>query len=421
MSVTSGNGGRLDLHNGRLRRRPDDTSAEQQGRTGGGAGEPALAEEVFRLFPYGIMVLDAAGSAVAANAEAEELLGGTLGTTACCCNLFGCGRRGTPLEAACLTELVRERAARLPEVRLDLMRPGGSGAVWVTAAPLGGTRNRIVVQLRAADSRDRRRRTAPHWTRGAQLRIVALGRTRVESREGPIGGAWLEQRPGQLLKYMVCNRGRVVTVEELANAFWPDAGKRALGSVRHYVHELRDRLEPERTKRVPSSFVLARQGGYTFDRNRVSFDLDEFEEQARRGLAEQASGNHDPARALLEAALDLYGGDLFAEDPYEVWTLDERDRLRELAARGLRALADIAAAAGELDDAHEQIARLAALEPYDMETQRELIRSFVRRGRRSEATRRFNALRARMLHEFGEEPDFDLADLAAKPAARLHG
>jgi DNA-binding SARP family transcriptional activator len=217
-----------------------------------------------------------------------------------------------------------------------------------------------------------------------------------------------------VLKYLVCNRHRVVTAEELAGAFWPDAGRRALSSVRHYVHELRDRLEPDREKRVPSSFVAARQGGYTLLRSRVTIDLDDFERDSRGGLAAFDRGDARQARELLAAAQALYGGDLFAEDPYDFWTLDERDRLRELSARGLRALAQIAEEAGELDVAHEQLSRLAALEPYDMGTQRELILSFLRLGRRSEASRRFSALRARMLHEFSEEPGFGLGELSAE-------
>ena len=408
----------MDAQEGRERERPVTASAHNRMAGDLTAANSVLAEEIVRLFPYGILVLDAAGTVVAANREAEDLLGEPVAQGACCCNLFGCGRRDSPLAGVCLSKLALERGSRLPEVRLDLTG-SPEGAVWVTAAPLGDGGARLVVHLRAADPRDRRRRTAPHWTQGPQLRIHALGRTRVESQEGPIGGAWLEQRPGQLLKYLVCHRHRVVTVEELAGAFWPDAGRRALGSVRHYVHELRDRLEPERKKRRPSSFVVARQGGYTFDRKRVSVDADDFEADARGGLAAYDGGDLEPAREQLEAALALYGGDLFAEDPYEVWALDERDRLRELAARSLRTLAKIAEQAGELELAHEQLARLAALDPYDLEIQRELILSLLRRGRRSDASRRYSALRARLLHTFGEEPDFDLTQLASEPRARL--
>jgi DNA-binding SARP family transcriptional activator len=412
-----GNGGPMPSDNGRMRVRPGG-SATAQGRLNSTADDGLLADEVFRLFPYGILVLDASGAVVAANLEAEELLGEAYDRTACCCNLFGCGRRGTALAGLCLTQLARSRRRRLPEVRLTLPGDGGK-AVWLTAAPLGEDASRIVVQLRAADPKDRRRRTKPHWTRGPRLRVVALGRTRVESREGPIGGAWLEQRPGQLFKYLVCNRHRVVAAEELATSIWPDAGRSALGSVRHYVHELRDRLEPDRRKRAPSSFVIARQGGYTLDRNKVLIDIDEFEEPARAGLAAFRRGDVEEAGPKLERAISLYGGDLFAEDPYAVWALQERDRLRELAASGLRVLAELAERAGDHDGAHDHLKHLAELEPYDMESQRQLIRSSLRLGRRSEAARRYTALRAKLLHEFGEEPDFELADLAEDSRSQL--
>jgi DNA-binding SARP family transcriptional activator len=409
--------GPMDSENGRTRGRPGGFATGQEALNTT-AGDGVLADEVFRLFPYGILVLDASGAIVAANYEAEGLLGEAFGNAACCCNLFGCGRQGSPLAGLCLTELARSRRRRLPEVRLTLPADGGK-AVWLTIAPLGADASRIVVQLRAADPKDRRRRTKPHWTRGPQLHLVALGRTRVESREGPIGGAWLEQRPGQVFKYLICNRHRVVTVEELATSIWPDSGRSALGSVRHYVHELRDRLEPDRRKRRPSSFIVARQGGYTLDRNKVVIDIDEFERGAKAGLAAFRRGDLEVAAAELDAALSLYGGDLFAEDPYDVWALQERDRLRELAASALRVLAGLEQGSGDHDAAHDHLSRLAQLEPYDLESQREMIRSSLRLGRRSEAARRYAALRARLLHQFGEEPGFELADLAEDPLSQL--
>jgi DNA-binding SARP family transcriptional activator len=382
--------------------------------------EEGLAENVFRLFPYGILVLGPRGAVLAANAEAREVLinqPDEEGVDLTCCDLFGCRSVAGPLENACITELALTNGTRLPEMRLDLPREGGSA--WVTAARLGEEGGRIVLEVRRGDPRDRRRRTQPHWSGNAELRIGALGRTRIESREGPMGGAWLEQRSGQILKLLVCERRRVVPAEAIAGAIWPDAGPNALGSVRHFVHELRDRLEPGREKRSPSSFVISRQGGYTLDRARVRVDADQFERYVRGGLEAFRAGDIVAARTSLGDGLALYEGDLFAEDPYAVWAIPERDRLRDLASRALRVLTELELSARDLAAADVHVRRLAELEPYDTTIQRQLIEVCLQQGRRSEGYRRYSALRLRMLHDFGEELDFEFSELVGEEPAQL--
>ena len=390
-------------------------------RTSSGPGlevDGSLAGEVLRLFPHGILVLDRAGAVLKANSPARALVGGEpdadLGGRTCC-DLLGCGSTD-PLAEACLTELALERDGRLPELRIDL--PSGRGAVWVSAARLGD-RARVVLEVRPGDPRDRRRRTEPHWTGPPELRIAALGRTRVESREGPIGGAWLEQRPGQILKLLVCERHRVVPADAIATAIWPDAGPRAVKSLRQAVHELRCHLEPGRPARMPSSFVVLRQGGYALDARRVRIDADDFERHVGAGLRAFSGSNMSSAARGLRQGLELYEGDLFAEDPYADWAVAERDRLRELAARALRILGEIALREGNAAVATLDFTRLAAFEPYDQPVHRRLIEALLLDGRRSEAHRRYTALRARMLRDFGEDLDFDFSDLARPEADQL--
>ncbi len=89
----------------------------------------------------------------------------------------------------------------------------------------------------------------------------ALGRTRLESETAPVAGEWLGHRPGQLLKYLVCERGRVVTHDELLEVFWPNAGRAGATSVRQAIHTLRDRLEPGRPKGKPSGYVSRAPAG----------------------------------------------------------------------------------------------------------------------------------------------------------------
>ena len=47
-----------------------------------------------------------------------------------------------------------------------------------------------------------------------------------------------------------------------------------------------------------------------------------------------------------------------------------------------------------------------------MDIQKEFLEVCIRRGRRTEALRRYSVIRERMRREFGRDPDFTLADLA---------
>jgi DNA-binding SARP family transcriptional activator len=297
----------------------------------------------------------------------------------------------------------------LPEIRIDAMPGSSVSALWVTAAALGEA-DQVLLHLRPGDARDRRRRSEPHWLDGPQLRISAFGRTWVDSREGPLGGQWLQQRPGLLLKYLVVERNRVVHAEEIAEALWPGAGRQSVNNVRHFMHALRQKLEPERPRGAESSFVVTVQGGYALDRRRVRIDADEFEQAARDGMAAVRQGEHDVALERLEHALALYRGDLAEDEPYAEWAYEERDRLHGMACRALRELSRIRLDRDDLAGAAAALGRLAELEPYDADAHRSLLAVWIAQGRRTEATRRYAAYKARMAREFGEEPGFELSE-----------
>jgi DNA-binding SARP family transcriptional activator len=373
---------------------------------------------VFERFPSGIIVVDFAGRVVGHNASARGLLGAALERSPLRCDdLFGCRRPGTPLEGACITALALERPGPLPEMRLDVeTHPGQTVGVWVTAASIGGADAAVVFQLRAGMLGDRRRRTEPHWMGGAELRVFTLGRTRVESGEGPMGGEWLAHRPGELFKYLVTERGRIVPLEELVDAFWAHAGRGGATNVRQAVHSLRERLEPRRIKHAPSAFIQARKGGYELDQENVWIDAEEFEAAARAGLDALRRSDLEVVRPALERAAQLYRGDFLADEPYAEYALAERDRLRDLAGQVLRALARVEREADNLDLTTEHLQRVAELEPLDLDAQRDLLAVLVERGRHQEAARRYEVVRRRYRRAFGEDPELQLTDIVADPA-----
>jgi len=386
-------------------------------RLNGGAparSHASIEREIFERFPYGLLVLDGDGRVVRSNEQAARLISAAgLGEDAdlTCCSLLGCRTPNTVLDAACVTDLALNGEAPMPEVRVDVRSPTGLSAVWVTAAAIGESGSRVVLQLRPGVAGDRRRRTSSHWMTGAQLRIRTLGRTEVELAEGPIGGAWLGQRTGQLLKYLVAERQRAVTVDEIGESIWPGSEYAVGASVRYYVHALRRKLEPQRGRREPSAFITARAGAYRLDLDNVQIDADEFEAHVTAGLA-AAESDPQAAAAEFEQGLAIYRGDFLADLPYAEWAMSERHRLHELACMGLRNLADIRLELRLVDSAARALERLAALQPFDEDVHRRLMELDIMRGRRSDAVRRYDALRCRLRRTFGHDPDFTLASLS---------
>ena len=370
------------------------------------------AAVIYERLPYGLVVVDGQGNVLSANPAAVEMSwrSGTAAPPTVCHEVYACRRPDGPCHHGCLAQRAAQAGETLPEIRINTLSGSPVSAVWVRATPLEvGTG--VLLHLRPGDARDRRRRSDPHWIKGPELTIKALGRIRVDSREGPLGGNWLQQRPGQILKYLICERDRVVQADEIAEALWPYGGRQALSSVRHFIHGLRDKLEPGRSRRAGTPFIVTVRGGYAINRRHVRIDADLFAQAGRDGLSALESGEGDRAYELLELAMSLYRGDLFEDEPYAEWVMPERDRLRALATDSLRALTTVALSRGEQATAVKYLDRLAEFEPFDSDVQRDLMRVLLDSGRRSEAMRRYSTFRARLAKEFDAEPGFSLSEL----------
>ncbi len=382
---------------------------ERRGRRDPSSAKRPRARGLFERFPEGLVLVGEGRRVVSMNRRARALLGldsppdDSEALTCCevvCDAAVGAGAPGE----RCLTEPML-RARDSTGAPRTLLRRGGD-ALEVTISRLDAEDVRVLLQVApAADE-------APAVSAEAELRVRTLGRFAVEGAGRESGDEWTEQRPGLLLKYLACERHRVAPSDRIAEALWPRAPRReALASLRHYVHVLRRRLEPDRGGRGASSFVETHRGGYRLDPKRVWVDATEFELRAGRGLGLHAEGERGLARPLLESAVGLHRGEFLPDEADEDWALEERERLHGIVARACEALVASDLAAGDLDSAGEHARRLADLEPLDIDVQRQLIEIWLEQGRRSDATRRFEVLRTRTLREFGEEPGFTLSDL----------
>jgi DNA-binding SARP family transcriptional activator len=394
----------------------DDSGTHARSRPGPPAGPGALPYgRLFEGSPWGLLVTRPDGGVVGANRTARRMLGDVAGRPgARCCELLGCGAPGTPLAQGCISGLAAGLPEPLPEVRVDLPRVLGGGAlnsVWVVGARLEGDGELVLLQLRPGGAGDRRRRSAPQWGTEPRLTIRCLGPTVIEGGSGSLGGSWLGHRPGRLFKYLVLRRGHVVPVDELLEALGGEDRRNTPGSIRQAVYVLRERLEPLRPRHEPSAFVGARHGGYGLQTANAWVDLDEFEAHARKGARALSVGDRTGAERHLSAAVALCRGELMSEEPYSEWVLPERDRLRGVASECRRSLSQIRLDAGDVPGATRHLLALSELEPLDLELQKELLALMLREGRHSEAERRLEIIRRRFRHTFGEEPDLDLSAL----------
>ena len=284
---------------------------------------------------------------------------------------------------ACLTRGALAAGGPLEEVQVNLPPHSPAELAWVTVSLLGGDAGAIF-HVRADDSEATQSVGAP--VAAGRLRVFAFGRTRVESSAaGSIGGEWIEQRPGQVLKYLICSRGRR-RGRQIAQALWPETDARALSSVRYCTRSALS-LEPTRareSRRASSSPGAAD----SLNTQRVWVDATEFEELVATASRALAAGERETALHRLEPATNLYRGDFLADEPYAEWALAERDRFQELAGRVLRALIELRLAVDDLEGAARHARRLADTEPYDNDAQRRHIELSLRRSRRTEAVRR---------------------------------
>jgi two-component SAPR family response regulator len=364
-----------------------------------------LLSDVFDVFPAGIVVASADGRVLTWNPAAAALLGEEIEAGVACCQVFGCGPPGTSVAHGCLTELAATRGARPLEFIVEPpARPGTRVAVMVS--PLNGSSGGAMlfeVRVATASAEHVGVRPTPDT-----IRIRSLGESVVETAAGEIRADWLDQRAGRLLKFLVAHRYTPVHADAIAEALWPRARTDTTTTVRHFVHALRDKLEPGRGRYGSSLFVLARNGGYLLNPERVSVDADDFERDARAGMIGLAA-HDDDALERLRTALRVYRGDFLADERFEDWAIIERERLRDIATQTLRALAT------ETDDDAEAavyLERLADMEPLDVDVNRDLIRVWLRQGRRGRAIRHYRTLQSRLIREFGERVNFDLSELA---------
>src|SRR5262245_2911579 len=231
----------------------------------------------------------------------------------------------------------------------------------------------------------------------ARLTLTLLGgfRARLGSGAPPLT---LPTRKAQaLLAYLAVPPGPAYPRERLASLLWGSTVETtARTSLRQTLYAIRKSLrgaDPQPLQMHADAVAL--------DPAAVSVDVEVFVERMAAAT---------PA-ALVEG-LALYEGDFLEgltvqEPPFEDWLLAQRDRLRELALRGLGHLLAHQRAAGATEAAVRTAQRLLGLDPIQEPVHRALMQLYVDTGQRGAALRQYQLCVMTLQRELRAEPDAD--------------
>jgi ATP/maltotriose-dependent transcriptional regulator MalT/DNA-binding SARP family transcriptional activator len=233
--------------------------------------------------------------------------------------------------------------------------------------------------------------------RPGAVRVQVLGEFRVLRGGQPVPTTdWQSRKARDLVKILVCRRGRPAPRGVLMAELWPDEDADRLGNrMSVALSTARSVLDPERVH-GPHHLIVAEDGAVRLDVERIAVDVEQFFADAEAGLALSRAGRSREAAERLVRAEAAYRGDVLDAELDADWAVPLREEARATYLQVARVLAADARAAGEHDAAVRLLLRVLARDRFDEPAYLDLVRVLARAGRHGEARRQYREYTARM-------------------------
>lgn len=231
----------------------------------------------------------------------------------------------------------------------------------------------------------------------ASLEIRLLGPFRVSVQgEAVDESRWARKKARTLVKLLALEPGRELLRDVLIERLWPELdAEQGLNNFHKTLHAARRALEPDLKPGAVSAYLVTQDQKVALRAPGDLFiDADEFEKRARASLASQEPGDY-------AAALELYAGELLAEDRYEDWASVRRDKLANLHQEVLVRYA----AVRESDVAIELLEQAVAAMPGNENAHRQLMRLHALAGNRHLAVAQYRQCAEALRRDLDAEPE----------------
>ncbi|WP_328606450.1 AAA family ATPase [Amycolatopsis sp. NBC_00345] len=201
-----------------------------------------------------------------------------------------------------------------------------------------------------------------------------------------------------VLARLLVAHGRVVPVDALVDALWPEPRPGAVGALQTFVAALRRVLEPDRAPRTPARLLVTEAPGYALRLPSDAVDAWRFEAAVRSGEG-------------IEEALRWWRGPAYAEFADEPWARPEAARLEELRLVAVERRAAGWLAEGRAAEAAPDLESHVDAHPWREEAWRLLALALYRTGRQGDALGALRRARAALASDLGVDPGPELRAL----------
>ncbi|HEX3052658.1 MAG TPA: bacterial transcriptional activator domain-containing protein [Aggregatilineaceae bacterium] len=242
------------------------------------------------------------------------------------------------------------------------------------------------------------------------LRVQTLGMFRVWLNDELLPNVvWKREKAQRLFQFLITiklnNSHQVLPKERIVAELWPTLDEsRADRDFKVALNALNDALEPDRTSRSLSGYILRHGLAYGLDPDaNIRIDAEDFR-QGLKTAARLEAENIDAAIDAYREAIDCYAGDYLPDALYEDWASLERERLQTLYVSGAMRLAALLLRREGYQEAIHLCQSVLVIDRFWEEAYRLMMIGHVRRGNRPLALRVYEQCRQALAEGLDLEP-----------------
>lgn len=226
-----------------------------------------------------------------------------------------------------------------------------------------------------------------------QDRIIGVNESKAKSNK-----IWV------LFEYILLNRGRKLSQEELIEMLWPDMEvTNPANSLKGLIFKLRKEIDS--LGFVPGKqVILSVSGSYGFNCD-LPYVVDVYEFEKYLELSEQPSLSEEEKLGYLLAAVDCYKGNVHHDARKEPWAASVQTHYCDMYQKAVRSLAELLNKRGDRQKIIEICRNALLIQPYVEEYYYHMIRSYAMMENYSAASEMYQRVKELMHKEYGTTPD----------------